>query len=76
MCATQDREEVVSSEDAVDAVRDFYDKHPYPAPIDNLDRHRDIYRSSERRRTVSHLLWPTEKPRTDREILVADCSRA
>src|SRR5215472_10261599 len=54
-------------------VRAFYDRHPYPAPIDNLDRHRDLYRNPDRRRAQSLLLWPTEKPRADREILVAGC---
>jgi 2-polyprenyl-3-methyl-5-hydroxy-6-metoxy-1,4-benzoquinol methylase len=51
----------------------FYDSHPYPAPIDNLDRHRDLYRNPERRRAQSLLLWPAEKPRADREILIAGC---
>jgi SAM-dependent methyltransferase len=73
MCAARERGEVPFSEDAVDSVRDFYDKHPYPAPIDNLDRQRNIYRNSELRRALSHLLWPTEKLRADREILVAGC---
>jgi SAM-dependent methyltransferase len=54
-------------------VRAFYDSHPYPPPIGNLDRHRDLYRNPDRRRAHSHLLWPTEKPRGDREILVAGC---
>jgi 2-polyprenyl-3-methyl-5-hydroxy-6-metoxy-1,4-benzoquinol methylase len=54
-------------------VRSFYDRHPYPAPIDNLDRHRDLYRNPDRRRAQSLLLWPTEKPRTGREILIAGC---
>jgi 2-polyprenyl-3-methyl-5-hydroxy-6-metoxy-1,4-benzoquinol methylase len=54
-------------------VRAFYDSHPYPAPIDNLDRHRDLYRNPERRRAQSLLLWPAEKPRADREILIAGC---
>jgi SAM-dependent methyltransferase len=54
-------------------VRAFYDRHPYPAPIDNLDRHSDLYRNPDRRRAQSLLLWPTEKPRADREILVAGC---
>jgi 2-polyprenyl-3-methyl-5-hydroxy-6-metoxy-1,4-benzoquinol methylase len=54
-------------------VRSFYDRHPYPAPIDNLDRHRDLYRHPDRRRAQSLLLWPTEKPRAGREILIAGC---
>src|SRR5246127_4298672 len=59
--------------DPADAVRDFYESHPYPAPIDNLDRHRELYRNPDRRRAVSLLLWPTEKQRPNREILVAGC---
>jgi SAM-dependent methyltransferase len=59
--------------DPADAVRAFYDSHPYPAPIDNLDRHRELYRNPDRRRAVSLLLWPTEKQRANREILVAGC---
>jgi SAM-dependent methyltransferase len=54
-------------------VRAFYDSHPYPAPINNLDRYRDLYRNPDRRRAQSLLLWPTEKPWADREILVAGC---
>jgi SAM-dependent methyltransferase len=59
--------------DAADAVRAFYESHPYPAPIGNLDRHRELYRNPDRRRAVSFLLLPTEKPRANREILVAGC---
>ena len=54
-------------------VQAFYDSHPYPAPIGNLDRHRELYRNPDRRRAQSLLLWPTEKPRANREILVAGC---
>jgi 2-polyprenyl-3-methyl-5-hydroxy-6-metoxy-1,4-benzoquinol methylase len=56
-----------------DEVRAFYEDHPYPAPIDNLNRYRDLYRNPDRRRAQSLLLWPTEKPPASREILVAGC---
>lgn len=59
--------------DPADEVRGFYDSHPYPAPIGNLDRHRNLYRNPDRRRALSLLLWPTEKQRANREILVAGC---
>jgi hypothetical protein len=49
----------------------FYESHPYPAPLSNLDRHRELYRNPDRRRAASHLLWPTRKPRPDRKILIA-----
>jgi len=56
-----------------EAVRAFYESHPYPAPIENLDRHRELYRNPDRRRALSLLLWPMQKPRANREILVAGC---
>ncbi len=59
--------------DRADEVRAFYESHPYPAPITNLDRHRELYRNPDRRRALSLLLWPTETPRANREILVAGC---
>jgi SAM-dependent methyltransferase len=67
------RHQFVQAGDAADAVRAFYESHPYPAPIGNLDRHRELYRNPDRRRAWSLLLRPTEKPRPDREILVAGC---
>jgi SAM-dependent methyltransferase len=54
-------------------VRAFYESHPYPAPLRDLDRHRELYRNPDRRRALSLLLWPLEKPRRNREILVAGC---
>ena len=54
-------------------VRAFYERHPYPAPLDNLERHRELYRNPDRRRALSLLLWPYEEPRSDREILIAGC---
>src|ERR1700761_2354200 len=59
--------------DRADAVRVFYESHPYPAPLGNLDRPRELYRNPDRGRALSLLLWPAEKPRANREILVAGC---
>jgi SAM-dependent methyltransferase len=59
--------------DAAADVRAFYDRHPYPAPVGSLDKHRDLYRNPDRRRARSLLLWPAEKPRPYRKILVAGC---
>jgi SAM-dependent methyltransferase len=56
-----------------DQVAAFYDSHPYPKPLGNLDRHRELYRNPARHRAWSLLLWPTEKPSANREILVAGC---
>jgi 2-polyprenyl-3-methyl-5-hydroxy-6-metoxy-1,4-benzoquinol methylase len=59
--------------DSAAEVRDFYESHPYPAPLKTLDQHRELYRNPDRRRALSLLLWPTEKPRTKRKILIAGC---
>jgi SAM-dependent methyltransferase len=54
-------------------VRQFYEKLPYPAPLESLDEHRDLYRDPERRRALFHRIWPMEKVRRHQEILVAGC---
>jgi 2-polyprenyl-3-methyl-5-hydroxy-6-metoxy-1,4-benzoquinol methylase len=59
--------------DPADEVHAFYENHPYPAPLASLDAHRELYRNPDRRRALSLHIWPTEKPRANREILVAGC---
>jgi SAM-dependent methyltransferase len=54
-------------------VRAFYERMPYPAPLTSLDQYLDLYKNPERRRALFHLLWPTERPRANQEILVAGC---
>ena len=57
----------------VEAIRAFYESHPYPEPVATLDRRLDRYRDPRRRRAQTLLLWPLEKPRADRKILIAGC---
>jgi SAM-dependent methyltransferase len=59
--------------DRAEAVRAFYESHPYPAPIASLEKRLDRYRDPRRRRAQALLLWPLEKPRADRKILAAGC---
>jgi SAM-dependent methyltransferase len=54
-------------------VRAFYERMPYPAPLGNLDGHRDLYKNPDRRRAEFHLLWPAEPARGNLEILIAGC---
>jgi len=54
-----------------EAVRTFYEQHPYPPAVDNLDGYRQ--RWDDRRRADSHLFWPDEPYRDDRSVLVAGC---
>ncbi len=50
----------------------FYERHPYPPPVDDLEAYRQTW-DDRRRRAESHLFWPAELYREDRSILVAGC---
>jgi SAM-dependent methyltransferase len=50
----------------------FYERHPYPPPVDDLEAYRQIW-DDRRRRADSHLLWPAEPYSDDRSVLVAGC---
>jgi SAM-dependent methyltransferase len=50
----------------------FYECHPYPPPVDDLEAYRRIW-DGRRRQVESHLFWPAEPFREDRSILVAGC---
>jgi SAM-dependent methyltransferase len=63
----------VTTPPVADIVRDFYDKYPYPQPIDNLDKYRRLWQDPQRRRADYHLFWPTRSYRDDRTILIAGC---
>ncbi len=56
-----------------DPICDFYTEHPYPPPVENLDRARDEWRDENRRRAEYHLFWPHQKYHPDLDILVAGC---
>jgi SAM-dependent methyltransferase len=53
-------------------VRAFYEGHPYPPPIDNLDKYRS-WGGPEKRRAEFHLSWPSRTFKEDFSILVAGC---
>ena len=50
----------------------FYECHPYPPPVDDLQAYRQAW-DDRRRRADSHLVWPAEPYRDNRRILVAGC---
>jgi SAM-dependent methyltransferase len=54
-------------------VQAFYERYPYPPPIEDLDSYRQRWRDPQRRRADFHLLWPTRKYRENQAILVAGC---
>ena len=57
----------------VDPIGDFYTNHPYPPPVDNLDRARDMWRDENVHRAEFHLWWPHKAYRPDFNVLVAGC---
>ncbi len=53
-------------------VRAFYEDHPYPPPIDDLEKYR-LWKDPQRRRAEFHLSWPSRTFGEDISILVAGC---
>ena len=58
---------------STDPICEFYTNHPYPPPIENLERARDMYKDENILRAEFHLLWPNKKYRADLDVLVAGC---
>ena len=56
-----------------DPICEFYTDHPYPPPVENLDRARDEWQDENRQRAEFHLFWPHKKHRADLDILIAGC---
>jgi 2-polyprenyl-3-methyl-5-hydroxy-6-metoxy-1,4-benzoquinol methylase len=54
-------------------IKDFYDQHPYPPPVRDLESYRQKWDSDARLRYEFHLLWPNADYREDIDILVAGC---
>jgi SAM-dependent methyltransferase len=59
--------------DIAEVVRSFYDRYPYPRPIDSLEQYRRLWEDPHRRRADHHLFWPDKPYREDHSILVAGC---
>ena len=55
-----------------EAVRAFYEDHPYPPPVDDLEKYR-AWQDPKKRRAEYHLLWPSKPFAEDHTILVAGC---
>ena len=60
-------------EDVAEKVRAFYEQHPYPPPVDDLEKYRRLWRDRQRRRADFHLAWPSRAYREDHSILIAGC---
>jgi SAM-dependent methyltransferase len=58
---------------STDPICEFYTHHPFPPPLDNLDRIREMWRDENVHRAEYFLLWPHKEYRPDLDILVAGC---
>ena len=67
------RERPSYAADVVDEIAAFYDAHPYPPPVDDLDGEAEAWADGLRRRVEHTRLWPTLPYRDDHTILVAGC---
>ena len=54
-------------------VQDFYERYPYPRPIDSLDEYQRLWQDRQRRRADYHLFWPAKSYQEDLSILIAGC---
>jgi 2-polyprenyl-3-methyl-5-hydroxy-6-metoxy-1,4-benzoquinol methylase len=63
----------VTEQSAVAAVQEFYERYPYPRPVDDLENYRLRWQDRARRRADFHLFWPAKPYREDFSILVAGC---
>ena len=54
-------------------VQDFYDRFPYPRPVDDLESYGRLWNDRQKRRADFHLFWPAHAYREDFSILVAGC---
>jgi SAM-dependent methyltransferase len=54
-------------------VQAFYERYPYPGPVETLDAYRQLWANPQRRRADHHLFQPATPYREDPSILVAGC---
>src|SRR5262245_8320755 len=67
------QEEQPSPSSGVAAVQDFYERYPYPRPIDSLEKYRRLGQDRQSRQVDYHLFWPRRPYREDQSILIAGC---
>ncbi len=56
-----------------DPIYKFYTSHPYPPPVDILDRARDMWQDQNIHHAEHHVLWPHKPYRADLDVLIAGC---
>jgi len=52
---SQPEKQLAPAHGAAEEVCAFYDRYPYPQPVDNLDEYRRLWQDHQRRRADYHL---------------------
>jgi SAM-dependent methyltransferase len=73
MMISKQFEPEVASLGVSEEVRNFYDRYPYPRPVDDLASYGRLWNDRQRRMTDFHLFWPGQSYREDFSILIAGC---
>jgi SAM-dependent methyltransferase len=60
-------------EGVAEKVRAFYERHPYPPPVSDLEGYRRAWRDGARRRADHHLFWSARPYRESTSVLIAGC---
>src|SRR5215510_333085 len=70
---SQQEEQHSPSRGVTAEVQDFYERYPYPRPIDSLEKYRWLGQDRQSRRVDYHLFWPLRPYRENLSILIAGC---
>jgi SAM-dependent methyltransferase len=70
---SQHEEQALPDAAAAAEVQRFYERYPYPRPVESLEKYRVLWRDPMRRRADYHLFWPARPFREEFSILVAGC---
>ena len=54
---SQEEEQHSPSRGVAAEVQDFYERYPYPRPIDSLEEYQRLWQDRQRRRANYHLFW-------------------
>jgi SAM-dependent methyltransferase len=63
----------LTSSGASKHVQDFYERYPYPRPVDSLASYARTWSDPLKRRADFHLFWPSRSYAEGQSILVAGC---
>jgi SAM-dependent methyltransferase len=56
-----------------DPIYEFYTNHPFPPPVSDLDKAREIWQDENIHHAEYHLVWPHKEYRADLDVLIAGC---